>query len=142
MSNIAYENDLFEAIEAADVALEKLYETKKFLSSAKNWGIYDMVGGGLIATAVKRKKMSNAQNSMNEAKDALKRFEVELDDVDEVAELNFNMDDFVSFSDYFFDNFFSDYIVQSRINDAKSKIEWIISVVEKIKEELIEELNS
>ena len=142
MSNIAYENEIFEAITAADEALEKLYEAKNSLTSARNWGIFDMVGGGLVATAIKRKKMSNAQKIMNNAKQALEKFEDEIDDIDDIIELNFDMSDFVSFADYFFDGFFSDFVVQNRINEANSKLNWIIKQIETIRKDLIEELNS
>ena len=59
-----------------------------------------------------------------------------------LTDLNLNMDDFVSFSDYFFDGFFfSDIMVQGRINDARSKLEDTLDVVERIRDELAEKLN-
>lgn len=142
MGNIKFENKIFEAISAADEALKCLKEAKKSLSSAKGWGIYDIVGGGFISTFIKRKKMANAQNSMKKAKDALKSFEDELDDIDDLVELNFNMHDFVSFADYFFDGFFSDLIIQNRINEANKKVNSVIMNVESIRNQLIRVLNS
>ncbi len=65
----------------------------------------------------------------------------ELEDIDDVIEFDLDMADFLSFADYFFDNsFFSDLMVQGRINNARSKILQAIDNVKQIKEELEEEL--
>ena len=79
---------------------------------------------------------------MDDARDSLMKLRDELYDIDELTDLNLNMDDFVSFSDYFFDGFFfSDIMVQGRINDARSKLEDTLDVVERIRDELAEKLN-
>ena len=40
--------EIDEAIRAGEQALDSLREAKNQLNSARNWGIYDMIGGGLI----------------------------------------------------------------------------------------------
>lgn len=134
------ESEVYEAIDAATEALDRLHEARSTLSSARNWGFFDMVGGGLLATVVKRKKMQEAQRQMDAARLALENFKDELDDV---FDLDLKMDDFVSFADLFLDNFFfGDILVQGRIADAMSKTDRVISAVEKIKKQLQDILNS
>lgn len=134
------DSEVFEAIDAANDALSNLYAAKEMLSSARNWGLFDIMGGGFLSTMIKRKKMNNAQQLMNNAKKSIEKFKDELDDV---FELDLKMDDFVSFADVFFDGwFFGDFMVQGRINDAMDKINKIIFAVETIKKQLQEILNS
>ena len=82
-----------------------------------------MVGGGLLSTFVKHSKMEDANSLIQEARGALKRFQKELMDVDTIADFHIETGDFVSFADYFFDGFISDWLVQSRISDAKRQVD-------------------
>ena len=142
MNYVDYETELREALYAANEALEDLYCARDHLRSARNWGIFDIFGGGIIATLIKRRKMDNARHLMDDARDSLMKLRDELYDIDELTDLDLNMDDFVSFSDYVFDGFFfSDIMVQGRINDARSKLEDTLDVVERIRDELAEKLN-
>ena len=142
MENNVYINEIFETIDAADEALRYLYDAKESLASARRWGILDISGGTVFSTMFKRKKMSIAQQNMNKAKEALKKFTEELDDIDSLVNLDFKMDDFLSFADYFFDNIFTDLHVQSKITDARNKIDYTINAIETIRSELVEELNN
>lgn len=141
MKNNVYVNEIFEAIDAADEALACLYEARNSLVSAKRWGVLDMMGGTIFSTMFKRNKMKTAQQHMNNAKQALKKFTDELNDIDEIVDLEFKMNDFLSFADYFFDNFFFDLSIQNRIKEARYKIDWTINAVQTIRKDLIEELN-
>ena len=44
------ENDITEAIFAAEDALQHLYQAKKFLKKARNWGLFDIFAGGFITS--------------------------------------------------------------------------------------------
>lgn len=137
-----YARQLREAIVASYEALDYLYAAQDYLHSARNWGIFDIFGGGIIATLVKRRKMDKARHYMDDARDSLLRLKSELLDVDEMTDLNLNMDDFLSFSDYFFDGFLlSDIMVQNRINDARSKLNDTIECIEDIRDALKARLN-
>ncbi len=136
-----YRDEVLQAINAADEALYCLDQARKQLLSARNWGIFDIFGGGMVATFIKRRKMSEAKAYAKDARESLMKLKDELDDIDDVIEFDLDMDDFLSFADYFFDNsFFSDLMVQGRINNARSKILQAIDNVKQIKEELEEEL--
>ena len=124
------ETEKREAREAGERALQSLRNAENELNSAKNWGMVDMLGGGFLSSMIKRGKMSNAQNYMEQAKYDLRNFSKELRDVDQVMDLHINTDDFLSFADWFFDGFAVDWMVQSRINRAREQVDEAIRRVE------------
>ena len=138
MNEYILERELDEAIAAADETIDLLDQAYASMSSARNWGLFDMVGGGFFSTMVKREKMRDGRYYMNEAKRSLMKLKDELDDVDDLPDLDIDMDDFLSFADFFFDGFFADFMVQGRINDAREKIDQTLRVVCEIREKLIE----
>lgn len=117
------EKELREAKLAGQEALDCLNRAAESLKSAGNWGIVDMLGGGLISTFVKHSKMNDAEALVQQARSALKRFQKELTDVENVAEFHIETGDFLSFADYFFDGIIADWLMQSRINEARTQVE-------------------
>lgn len=117
------EKEIREAKLAGQEALDCLNRAADSLKSAGNWGIVDMLGGGLISTFVKHSKMNDANALVQQARSALKRFQKELTDVENVAEFHIETGDFLSFADYFFDGIIADWLVQSRINEARTQVE-------------------
>ena len=133
------EKEVREALHAGEQALMSLQEAQRYLNSAGNWGIVDILGGGLITDLIKHSKMNNAQQCMETAKQDLRQFQQELDDVDEYLP-NINVGDFLTFADFFFDGFITDIFVQSRISDSKKQVAEAIFQVESIVNRLKAEL--
>ena len=125
-----------EAVNAGERALSSLRMAKEKLDSAGNWGLFDMFGGGLFSTMVKRSKMDDASGLMEAAKTDLKRFQKELSDVNIPMDLRMEVGSFLSFADFFFDGFVADYLVQSKISEAKEQVSDAIIRVEQILSEL------
>ena len=117
------EKEKREAIEAGQRALNNLHTARENLNSAKNWGLVDMFGGGFFTTMMKQSRMDQAKRNMDLAKLALRNFSKELKDVNIACNLNFDMGDFLTFADYFFDGFAVDWMVQERINKARNQVE-------------------
>ena len=121
--------EINEAINAGERALDSLWEAKDQLNSARAWGIYDMIGGGLISSIIKHRKIDNANEWMDRANRDLRRFAKELRDVD-CADLQIDTSSLVSMLDIFCDNFFSDIIVQKKINDSRARIDALSDRIE------------
>ena len=119
MSNEIMRREMKEALDAGERALSSLRNAQEKLNSAGNWGLFDMFGGGLFSTIMKRSKMDDAQQLMEAAKTDLKRFQRELKDVNIPLDLRMEVGSFLSFADFFFDGFVADYLVQSKISEAK-----------------------
>ena len=125
--------EVMEAIEAADRAVMSLERARDELSSARNWGMWDIFGGGLISTLCKHSRMDEAKAAMKEAKGHLRTLKRELLDVQITEDFKLEVGDFLSFADYFFDGFLADFMVQSKINDASDQVEEAIANVKKIR---------
>ena len=123
-----------EAIAAADEALYHLNGAKKYLKSAGNWGIYDMIGGGFISGLIKHGKIESAEEEIEVAKEALETFAEELRDVSGYSSVH--IDSFLKFGDLVFDGFLMDALVQHEIGKAKAQCDEAINYVERIREEL------
>ena len=128
--------EIKEAINAADYALECLYDAQEYLNSARNWGVFDILGGGMLATFVKRSKMRSASDCIHEAKRAVATFRRELADVDQAMPLAIDEGDFWGFADYFFDGFFADMMVQSQIAEARAQVDDAISMISGLRAQL------
>lgn len=121
-----------EAIYAGERALMSLRTAQANLKSARGWGIFDMFGGGFIADVVKHSKISNAMNAIESAKWDLQSFERELRDVRAHVNLNIDIGGFLSFADFFFDGFLADYLVQTKIADARRQVDEAIYRVDSL----------
>lgn len=136
MSNEMMRKEMKEAMEAGERALSSLRKAQEKLNSAGNWGLFDMFGGGLFSTIMKRSKMDDAQQLMEAAKSDLKHFQKELKDVNIPLDFKMEVGSFLSFADFFFDGFVADYLVQTKISDAKEQVSDAIYRVEQIMNEL------
>ena len=136
MNNEMMRQEMKEAIDAGERALTSLRMAQEKLNSAGNWGLFDMFGGGLFSTMIKRSKMDDASKLMETAKSDLKRFQKELKDVNVPLDMRMEVGSFLSFADFFFDGFVADYLVQSKISDAKEQVSDAIIRVEQILNEL------
>ena len=122
MSNEMMKREMQEAVQAGERALQSLYAARDKLGSARNWGIFDMLGGGFISDFVKHSKMNDAAALMEQAKSDIQRFQRELRDVQVSLDLRMEIGSFLSFADFFLDGLVADYMVQSKIADAREKL--------------------
>lgn len=136
MENPIYQREIDEAIRAGQRARSSLLQAKDCLKSAGNWGLLDMFGGGMITTFVKRSKMSDAEQLVQQARSDLKQFRKELADVETVADFHIETGNFLTFADYFFDGLLADWLVQAKIQDAKKQVDDAIEKVENILRQL------
>ena len=140
----ANQKELKEALEAGNQARVLLQKVQESLDSAHGWGVWDMLGGGLLATAVKHARIDDARQHVHHAQQALHRFGRELKDVNPhlLTAITIDIGGFATFADYFFDGLIVDWIVQSRINDSLKNVNNILERVNTILRELQQELRS
>lgn len=133
--------EIEEAAVAGEKALYSLENAREKLQGAKNWGIFDMLGGGFFTDMVKHSKMSDATAYMEDAKSQLLVFQRELRDVQVPLDLRMDINSFLNFADFFFDGIVADYLVQKKINDAREQVDDAIMRVRAILGELRDLLN-
>jgi DNA repair exonuclease SbcCD ATPase subunit len=109
--------EIREALDAGQAASNGLKHVVDAMQSASGWGVWDMLGGGLIATAVKHSRMDEARDAAYHVQDLLRRFRRELADVQGLpGNLIEEVGSFETFADYFFDGLIVDWVVQSKID--------------------------
>ena len=133
--------EINEAIVAGDMALKSLYAAQEKLDSAKGWSWLDLFGGGFFTDMIKHSKMEEAFRFMENAKYNLKIFQRELSDVHLSLDLRMEVGGFLSFADFFFDGIIADYLMQTKIADARDEVENAIYQVQQVLNELRAEYN-
>lgn len=133
MTNVNMAREVREARAAGIRALNSLRRAQKALDTARGWGIMDMLGGGLISSLIKHSKVDDAKYNVEQAKFDLEAFCDELQDVNLP---DVHIDGLLSFADFFFDGFLADYLVQRRINEARTQLERACRKVEDILRQL------
>ena len=115
--------EVAEAIDAGEKARACLDRASKCLDSASGWGMLDIFGGGLISGLAKHHRIDEAQDALREAQSSLAVFSRELSDVREFSGLKVDIGRGWTFADFFFDGAISDIVVQSKIEDARSRVD-------------------
>lgn len=134
--------ELKEARSAADITIAKIDCGLSQLESASSWGIFDILGGGLFSSLVKRNKIGEANLSLEEISASLKSLNKELSDVD--ISLPDAIPDRLSdeLFDLVFDNIFTDIRVQGEIKEnlvALKELRYaIVEIREKVDKEIRE----
>ena len=116
--------EIQEAMEAGNQALDITERVLKELGNAESWGTFDVFGGGLLSDLQKHSHLDRAQGMIEDLQEKLRRFRTELADVamENKAEFQVNIQGFLRFADYFFDNIFTDWTVLNRINESKKQV--------------------
>ena len=114
--------EIDEALAAGARAEQLTLEVLDSLSSASTWGLVDMVSDSFFSDMIKYSHIDEAQSRIEALQAQLRRFGTELRDVDgRGMGLNIQIDGFLTFADYFFDNFFVDMAVNSRIDRPRRR---------------------
>ena len=128
--------EIKEAISAGERTLNSLKEVREKLQSAKSWGTWDMLGGGLISNIGKHSAINDANSISKNVQDNLRSFRKELADVNEFTDIQVNLSSFASFADFFLDGIFADWFVQTKINNSLDNVKETIRKIEDIIGEL------
>lgn len=110
--------EIDEAVTAASAVLLSLDAVIAALESAEGWGTWDMLGGGLLSTAVKHSRIDEARDAVQDVQARMSRFTRELADVQRSTDVSIQIDGLDTFADFFFDGLIMDWIVQSKIQDS------------------------
>ncbi len=130
--------ELNEAKTAAQEVVARIDNALSSLDSASSWGLFDLLGGGMFSSFVKRVKIRGANSDIREISHSLSLLNKELEDVNMhlPAEISDAMSD--NMLDIWFDNIFTDIRVKGEIKEQITEFKNFRSSVI----ELIEKLNS
>ncbi len=138
----SHQRELGEAWAAGDEACESMEKIVKSLQTAKSWGMYDMMGGGMGATSVKHSHINKAKVHMEDAVYKLETYSEELQDVDLNWESSMGISGFNTFADYLLDGLIFDWVVQSKIKKSLGSCTRAVSSVKSIQRRLEREIDA
>lgn len=134
--------EVLEAKTVANQVLDLLNDVEKQLKSAKNWGIFDLLGGGFLSSVIKHGKIDKAESLLKMVHKELVRLQKELGDINLSIDSSIKISDFDRFLDIVFDNVISDWMTQSKVNDSlnevarvKVEINRVLETLSRIEEE-------
>jgi hypothetical protein len=116
--------ELHEAAAAGEAADKALAHVEALLEKAADWGTWDMLGGGMIATAMKHERLGQAREAAARARESLQRLGIELSDLGmSGAGLEAQVGEFADLADFWMDGLIADWFVQNRIDEARSRVQ-------------------
>ena len=133
--------ELQEALAAGRQTLVHIGAAMDDLQSAGNWGTWDILGGGLIADAMKYSSMDEAQKKMEWVQSDLRRYQAELADVAQTAAFDLQPGGFLQFAVFFWDNIFADFAVRDHIYQSQDQMQGLKDQVNRIQVGLEHELD-
>lgn len=123
----------------AQEVLHQLDSVERELKKARNWGLYDMLGGGFFASWIKFGKVDKAEKQLNEVQLKLEKLQTELGDLQLEVDHKLDISGFHRFMDIAFDHIIVDWLSQTKIVDSlkdvsrlKLEIRNIISTLDRI----------
>ncbi len=137
----SHQRELGEAWAAGDEACESMEKVVKSLQTAKSWGTYDLLGGGIVATSVKHSHINKAKGYMEDAVYKLETYSDELQDVNLDWNSSMGISSFNTFADYLLDGLIFDWVVQSKIKKSLGSCTRAVSSVKSIQRRLDREID-
>lgn len=126
--------EVAEAIAVGQEVLRSLEDVLSNLSDAKDWGTWDMFGGGMMTSYVKHSHIDGANENIQRTQSLLRCFRIELADVNTtiVNDFSLHISDFDRFADFFFDNFIVDWFIQNKIKETQERVYTVQSQVAEV----------
>lgn len=133
----AEQREIDEAAGALSDATAALDHALGRLESAGGWATYDtFFGGGMVADLIKHGRIDEATRAFVAVNRSLERLSVELADLDLPAVRGAQISEGLAVFDVLFDNILSDWMVQSRIAEARGRARDLRAMLASLAEEL------
>ena len=137
---VAQDKETAEAHRAGRQAHDLLAEAHRQLGGARSWAAWDTFGGGgMLTDMMKYDKLDRVTALVRQADIALGGFSRELADVGIEAVDGVRIDGLTRTFDVWFDNFFSDMAVRSRIAEAEQRVAATLTGVAQILDRLADQ---
>ena len=119
MADIAQVN---QALNLTNQLIAELDQAERSLSSARNWGFLDVLGGGLITDLIKHSKLNNAKSSMDRVNYLLQELRRALGGISMAGDYSMNVGGFETFADFFFDSGIVDVYMTAKIMSSLNEV--------------------
>ena len=111
-----------DAINLTNQILGYVEQAERSLSSARNWGFFDVLGGGFIVDMIKHHKLGKTREAMESVNYLMQRLQQVLGSLQLPADYRMEIGNFSTFADFFFDGVFADLYMQSKIMQSLDEV--------------------
>ena len=118
-NNLKEINDVQKII---DEILSLIDEAETKFNKARNWGFFDILGGGFITDLIKHSNLGAASDIMNRINYLLHDLQRELKEVVIPTDFSMNTASFSTFADFVFDGILADVYMQSKIMTSMEQV--------------------
>ena len=119
---MANELQINQAINLTDQLISELDQAERQLSSARNWGFLDVLGGGFIVDLIKHSKLNNAKISMDRVNYLLQELKRVLGGISMPGDYSMNVCGIATFADFFFDSGIVDVYMTAKIMSSLNEV--------------------
>ena len=111
-----------QALSLTDQLIGCLDDAEHQLSSARNWGFIDVLGGGLITDLIKHSKLHKAQTSMEHVNAIMQELQQVLGSISIPGDYRMQVGGFATFADFFFDSGIVDIYMTAKIMNSLKEV--------------------
>ncbi|MCR4579525.1 MAG: hypothetical protein K5681_04170 [Treponema sp.] len=111
-----------QAISLTNQLITCLDDAERQLSSARNWGFLDVLGGGFIVDLIKHSKLNNAKGSMDQVNYLMKELQRVLGSISIPGDYRMEVGGIATFADFFFDSGIVDVYMTAKIMSSLSEV--------------------
>ncbi len=111
-----------QALNLTNQLIAELDQAERQLSSARNWGFLDVLGGGLITDLIKHSKLNNAKIAMDRVNYLLQELRRVLGGISMAGDYSMNVSGFATFADFFFDSGIVDVYMTAKIMSSLNEV--------------------
>lgn len=119
---MANEVQVNEAISLTNQLIGEVENAERSLTSARNWGFLDVLGGGFFVDLIKHSKLNQASNSMNQVNYLMQRLQHVLGSIQMPGDYTMNVGGFATFADFLFDGAIADIYMTSKIMGSLDEV--------------------
>lgn len=110
------------ALSLTDELINCLDDADRQLSSARNWGFLDVLGGGLIIDLIKHHKLNKASIAMEHVNSIMQELKQVLGAINIPDTYRLKVGGFATFADFFFDSGIVDIYMTAKIMSSLSEV--------------------
>lgn len=133
--------EIEEAYVEGEILLPLVSNLIASLQSVKKLGRWDILGGETITGSMKKGKIDEATQTSNAIKIQLTRYSTELEDLKGDSKNNISTKSLKTLLDYFFENIFADFFVNSNLQIALSNANDLLTTIENMQVDLKDQKN-
>ena len=137
-TNKKNKQEIDDVLKITNKLLPLIDQAEKKFKSARNWGVVDIFGGGMLTNLIKHSHLGSASNLMNEINYLLRDLQRELKDIVIPTDFSMNTMTFATFADFLFDGILADVYMQSKIMSSLDQVRELKSRIITLQERLTE----